>query len=555
MKLSEFETRKATMGGMLAEKGQRLKDKTYLTYLPDRRTFSYGQIDELTRRIGNGLLELGVPYGGHVAVLMENCPEQVLAQWGICRAGLVTVPINTAAKGQLLTYFLTHADCVAVIVERDLLDRIAEVAADVPKLAHVIVADVARGSASSAGRAAQPDPDGTRRSVDFAALLSASDAVPAREPSFKDPAILMYTSGTTGPSKANVFCHAQLIYYGLDVATHHEYVPEDIAYVYLPLFHGNAFLGSTMGCFMADAAIALAPRFSVTNFWADVRESRATLFNCLSSVVNFLWNQPPSSSDRDHEVRRVHLAPVPGNARAFEERFGVTIMSAYALTDFGQGTYYNARSRRDKLGSVGLPRLHVELKIFDDEDQEVGPGVPGEIVMRHKLPWCSTLGYYNAPEATLHSRRNLWFHTGDRGVMDADGYVWFTDRLKDAIRRRGENISAYEVEEAIRSHPDVEDVAVYPVRAQTSEDEVAVSVIAKAGARLDPEDLIRHCDRNLAYFMVPRYVSVVSALPRTINQKIEKHKLRRSAEDDLSALWDRERAGIVVTRKGITVRS
>ena len=233
----------------------------------------------------------------------------------------------------------------------------------------------------------------------------------------------------------------------------------------------------------------------------------------------------------------------------------MTIMSAYALTDFGQGTYYNTKSRRDKLGSVGVPRLHVELKIFDGEDQEVGPGIPGEIVMRHKLPWCSTLGYYNAPEATLASRRNLWFHTGDRGVIDADGYVWFTDRLKDAIRRRGENISAYEVEEAIRSHPDVEDVAVYPVKAESSEDEVAVSVILKPDAKLRPEDLIRHCDRNLAYFMVPRYVRIVDAFPRTINQKIEKHKLRQGAEADLHAFWDREREGIQVTRKGISVRT
>jgi crotonobetaine/carnitine-CoA ligase len=552
MKLAEFDTRNATMGRMLSEKGRRLGSKVFLTHLPDGRTFTYGQIDELTRRIGNGLLGIGIPFGGHVAVLMENCPEQVLAQWGICRAGMVTVPINIGAKGHLLSYFLTHADCVAVIVERALLDRIEEVASLVPKLRHVIVAEIPRAGTPTTHDRSQPR---DTRFIDFNVLLSAPDTVPQQEPSFMDTAILMYTSGTTGPSKANIFCHAQLIYYGLDVATHHEYVPEDIAYVYLPLFHGNAFLGSTMGCFMADAAIAVATRFSTTHFWSDVRKSNATLFNCLSSVVNFLWNQPPSPDDRNHKVWRVHLAPVPGSAREFEERFGVTIMSAYALTDFGQGTYYNTKSRRDKLGSVGVPRLHVELKIFDGEDQEVGPGIPGEIVMRHKLPWCSTLGYYNAPEATLASRRNLWFHTGDRGVIDADGYVWFTDRLKDAIRRRGENISAYEVEEAIRSHPDVEDVAVYPVKAESSEDEVAVSVILKPDAKLRPEDLIRHCDRNLAYFMVPRYVRIVDAFPRTINQKIEKHKLRQGAEADLHAFWDREREGIQVTRKGISVRT
>lgn len=551
MELADFDTRNATMGRVLGEKAQRLGDKVFLTYLPDGRRYTYRQIDDLTRRVGNGLLGIGVPYGGHVAVLMENRPEQILAQWGICRAGMVTVPVNTGAKGHLLAYLLAHADCVAVVVERDLLGRVAEVAPLVPQLRHVVVLDDRREEPSAAPE--HPIP-GEVRCSDFRGLLSAPATPPEREPSFKDTAILMFTSGTTGPSKANIFCHAQLVYYGLDVATHHDYVPDDVAYVYLPLFHGNAFLGSTMGCFMADASIALASRFSVTQFWSDVRRSGATLFNCLSSVVNFLWNQLPSDGDRDHKVQRVHLAPVPGMARDFEERFGVTIMSAYALTDFGMATSYNTRSRRDKLGSVGLPRLHVELKIFDDEDQEVGPGVPGEIVLRHRIPWCSTLGYYKAPEATLASRRNLWFHTGDRGVVDRDGYVWFTDRLKDAIRRRGENISAYEVEEAIRSHPAIEDVAAYPVKAESSEDEVAVSVILKPEAAMAPEDLIRHCDRNLAYFMVPRYVDVVDAFPRTVNQKVEKHKLRRMAEERLDQLWDREREGIEVTRKGVDVR-
>ena len=550
MTLSEWNTRDATMGHMLEDRATRLGSKVFLAYLPDGRTYTYAEIDRLTLRIGNGLLGLGVPYGGHVAVLMENCPEQVLAQWGICRAGMVTVPVNTGAKGHLLTYFLSHADCVAVIVERALLDRIEDVAAEVPLLKHVIVADVVRdGAEASTAPAAS-----AHRHASFDDLLSAPDTAPERAPSFMDTAVLMFTSGTTGPSKANIFCHAQLIYWGWDVAMHHEYGSEDIAYVYLPLFHGNAFLGSTMASFMANASIALTTRFSVTNFWADVRRSGATIFNCLSSVVNYLWNQPTSPEDRNHKVRRVHLAPVPGAAREFEQRFGVTILSAYALTDFGQGTYYNAGSRRDKLGSVGLPRRNVELKIFDEYDQEVGPGVPGEIVMRHGLPWCSTVGYYKAPDATLAARRNLWFHTGDRGVMDEDGYVWFTDRLKDAIRRRGENISAYEVEEAIRSHSAVEDVAVYPVKADASEDEVAVSVIVKAGSVLQQEDLIRHCDRNLAYFMVPRYVELVEAFPRTVNQKIEKYKLRQQAEARLQTFWDREREGIEVTRKGITVK-
>lgn len=557
MKLSDFDIHRASLDEMLTDKAGRIGGKVFLNNLADGRQFTYAQIDEATLRIGNGLLAAGVPFGAHVGVLMENCPEQLLAMWGVCRSGMVTVPINTGAKGQLLTHFLGHSDCVAVIVERGLLDRVKEVAPSLPKLVRIFVADFERADGAVVAEA--PVPDGTYPLPAHTALgsfssLMAAPATPlARPPRFTDTAMLMFTSGTTGPSKANIFCQAQLIYYGVDVGEHHEYVADDIAYVYLPLFHGNAFLGSTMGSFMADGSIALATRFSSTRFWSDVRKSGATIFNCLSSIVNFLWNAPALPDDRRHKVTRVHLAPVPGFALQFEERFGVRILSAYALTDFGMGTYYNFHSRRDKLGSVGLPRANVELRVVDDDDIDMPPGKPGEIILRHKLPWCSTLGYYNAPAATLASRRNLWFHTGDRGVMDEDGYVWFTDRLKDAIRRRGENISAYEVEEAIRSHADVEDVAVYPVKADTSEDEVAVSVILKASATLDEEGLIRHCNRNVAYFMVPRFVEIVTEFPRTPNSKIEKHKLRSRAEADLRALWDRERAGIVVTREGITV--
>ena len=228
----------------------------------------------------------------------------------------------------------------------------------------------------------------------------------------------------------------------------------------------------------------------------------------------------------------------------------MTIMSAFGLTDYCLGAAYNTKSRRDKLGSCGLPRAGIDLRIVDENDFDMAPGEPGEIVMRNNNPWGASLGYYKQPEATAASRRNLWFHTGDRGSMDADGYIWYTDRIKDAIRRRGENISAFEVEEVIRTYPAVSDVAVYPVRAETSEDEVAVTITLKPGANANfsYESLIQYCSHNLAYFMVPRYVHVAKEMPMTLSQKIEKYKLRREAESDLSALWDRERAGITIAR-------
>ena len=546
--LPNWNPRTATLHRVLGERAAQFGDKTFCHWLPTDTRLSYRELDALTLRVGAGLTEAGVPAGAHVAVLMENCLEQLLAIFGPCRHGFVTVPINAAAKGQLLAYFLDHADCAAILVEEGLLARFLEISAQVPRVRHVFVVRPDRGDQDNHEPAAPADDCPPIQ--EFSALQREQPRAPASPPAFSDLAMLMFTSGTTGPSKAIMFSQAQLIYWGSDVAHHHEYTPEDIAYVCLPLFHGNALLGNTMGSLMAGSAIALAPRFSVSRFWSDIRGSGATVFNSVGAVTNFLWKQAPSETDREHRVRRCHLAPVPAFATEFEERFDMKIMSAFGLTDYCLGSAYNTRSRRDKLGSCGLPRAGIDLRIVDADDLDLPPGTPGEIVLRNNNPWGASLGYYKQPEATVQSRRNLWFHTGDRGWIDEDGYVWYTDRIKDAIRRRGENISAFEVEEVIRSHPAVADVAVYPVRADSSEDEVAATVVllANAQASFSFESLLAHCNRNLAYFMVPRYLEIAQTMPRTLSQKIEKYKLRQRAEADISQLWDRELAGIPLNR-------
>jgi crotonobetaine/carnitine-CoA ligase len=546
--LPGYDARTSTIDRVLRDRGQQWGDKTFLNWLPTGTAMSYRQLDELTLRVGSGLAAAGVEVGSHVGVLMENCPEQLLAILGPARCGFVSVPLNAAAKGQLLAYFLNHADCTALIVEEALLSRFLEASEMLPRVHHVFVVRPDRGESKQ--KPSLIDSVGEHVMHEFEGLLDAPALLPDGAPAFSDLAILLFTSGTTGPSKAIMYTHAHFIYWGSDVAFHHEYTPHDIAYVFLPLFHGNALLGSTMGSLMAGASIALTYRFSVSKFWEHIRNSGATVFNGVGAVTNFLWKQAPSPSDLDHQVRRCHLAPVPGFAKGFEERFGMTIMSAFGLTDYCLGAAYNTKSRRDKLGSCGLPRAGIDLRVVDENDFDMAPGEPGEIVMRNNNPWGASLGYYKQPEATSASRRNLWFHTGDRGSIDADGYVWYTDRIKDAIRRRGENISAFEVEEVIRTYPAVSDVAVYPVHAETSEDEVAVTITLKPGEseNFSYESLIKYCSHNLAYFMVPRYVQVAKEMPMTLSQKVEKYKLRREAESDLSALWDRERAGITITR-------
>lgn len=539
--LAQYDPRHATLDALIRERTERGPARPFVTYLPERRTLSYGEFDSLTRRLSAGLDAFGLPPQAHVAVIFENCLEQLIATFGVNRGGRVTVPINASARGELLQYFLAFADCSAVIVEARLYPRVAELQAQLPQLRHVFVANIASRP--------EPVPAWCEQVRPWEELLAAAADAPApRVPGYRDLAMLMFTSGTTGPSKAIMFPHAHITYWGLEVAHHHEYTPEDIAYVFMPLFHGNALLGSTMATLAAGSAMALTHRFSVSRFWDDVRASGATVTNAIGSVVDFLWAQPESPADRQHQLRRFHAVPVPRYGHAFEARFGLSFMSAFGLTDYCLGTSFNTRHPRSKLGSAGTARTNIEVRVVDEEDIEQPAGVPGEIVLRNRVPWAASPGYYKAPEQTLASRRNLWFHTGDRGYLDADGHLFFTDRIKDSIRRRGENISAFEVEEAVRTHPAVQDVAVYAIRAESSEDEVAMSVVLHEGHRCDEEALVRHCAANLSYFMVPRFVEIVTELPMTLSMKVEKYKLRARAEAERGRLWDRNRSSFQPSR-------
>jgi crotonobetaine/carnitine-CoA ligase len=242
------------------------------------------------------------------------------------------------------------------------------------------------------------------------------------------------------------------------------------------------------------------------------------------------------------------MVPVAEFAPQFAERFGVEIVSSYSLTDFGQGTFLQPGYPASKYRSAGKPRTDVELVIMDDDDRIVGPQVAGEICMRTDNPVLGGRGYYKMPEVNAEANRGDWFHTGDRGMLDEDGYLFFVDRKKDAIRRRGENISSWEVEQVIGRHPAVMEVAVYPVRSEMSEDEVMASVVCRQGQTLDPVELVRFCEKHMSYFMVPRFLEFLPALPKTMTEKVQKNVLKKTAEERLGQVWDREKAGVTVNR-------
>ncbi|WP_381155803.1 AMP-binding protein [Streptomyces iranensis] len=312
----------------------------------------------------------------------------------------------------------------------------------------------------------------------------------------------------------------------------------------MPLFHGAAQINISLHAFYAGATVVLGRRFSASRFWDELRTHRVTQFNALGSVLPMLLAQPPSDRDRDHRATKVFAAPAPPQVlHPFEERFGVHVVEGYGLTEI-KNVLYNPLGAR-KAGSLGLPTASSVLEIHDESGQRAAPGRTGEIVYRPRLPDIMFAGYHRDPEATLATMKDLWWHTGDLGYTDEDGYFYFIDRKKDALRRRGENISSHEIESVLLACPGVMAVAAIGTPSELGEDEVLVVVQPEPGHEPDLTKLFAHCDRSMPHFMVPRYYRVVDRLPVTPNGKVRKHQLR---DQGRAGAWDALAAGLAPTR-------
>jgi crotonobetaine/carnitine-CoA ligase len=313
----------------------------------------------------------------------------------------------------------------------------------------------------------------------------------------------------------------------------------------MPLFHINAQIGSIVATIYAGGRVALYQRFSARSFWDEIRNSGATVFLGMGAVGNILAKNPPTLADLENRVRLAVIVPPPDDLEGFERRFGLrVIFETFGMTE---GLIIPPRLHEPrKRGCCGKPIADYEVRIVDDNDRALGPNQTGELVFRPREPYTMMSGYYKMPEATLEAFRNLWFHTGDLGYLDEEGFLFYVGRKKDAIRRRGENISAYEIETVVNEHPAVLESAAIAVPAELGEDDVKIVVVLKPDGKLTPEELIRFCESRMAYFMIPRYVEVVDALPKNPSQRIEKYKLRANALSE--STWDREKAGITLSR-------
>jgi crotonobetaine/carnitine-CoA ligase len=457
--------------------------------------------------------------------------------YGITKMGALEVPVNTAFKGDLLQYILNNAEAETLVVDQQFLERIEFVACELRILKHlIIVPDKGAGESKLLSKF---------KSFSFQELLSSPASLPRVEIAYYDPMAIMYTSGTTGPSKGVVVAHNWGYCAGISPMDGCRLTSSDVLYSCLPCFHMSTQFLTVYPTLLAEATVVLGERFNVDTFWDDMRKYGVTQFQWIGAMFVRLMNQPERPDDADNPVRITWGAPTPEGVREkFEKRFGLKIIDLYGQTEDNIVTYMPYDGPR--YGGCGKPRDIFEIKIFDEYDNELPPGEVGEIVARSKEPYSMMLGYYKMTEETLAAYRNLWFHSGDRGFFDEKGFLHFVDRKKEAIRRRGENISAFEVEKVLNSHPAVLESAVVPIKSPMTEDEVKAVIAVKGGAKLDYEELIHYCEDRMAFLAVPRYIEIKERLPKTSTQRIEKYKLIQEGVNEKT--WDREKAGVKVKK-------
>ncbi|MDQ7971589.1 MAG: AMP-binding protein [Rhodocyclaceae bacterium] len=503
---------------VLAEQAARQGDATWIeTVEGDRWTFSQAWLE--ARQVATWLAGLEVRPGERVAVMMGNHIDFVRAWMGLGLLGATAVLLNTELQGAFLAHQLRNCGARHVIVDGSLLPQVEDVAAVAPKLTHAVVAGAVPRTTS---RLARLDWEGWRTATPHDGAL----------PSAHDISCVMYTSGTSGPAKGVLMPHAHCALYGIGTCTAVELGSRDRYYVTLPLFHANGLLMQLGATLLAGIPAILRSKFSASRWLDDVRRHRATVTNLLGSTAAFVVAQPERSDDAEHHLRAVCVGPnLPAHERALRTRFGIAaVVSGFGMTEVNIPVW--GRTDRSCPGAAGWVRSeHFDVVIADPEtDREVARGQLGEILVRPKVPSGFMAGYLGMPERTVEAWRNLWFHTGDAATMDEDGLLTFVDRIKDCIRRRGENISASEVEAQVASCDGVADVAAYAVPSDIpgAEDELMLAVVPSAGHPLAPEAVLAHADRLLPRFARPEYVRLLESLPRTATGKVQRAVLRQA---------------------------
>jgi crotonobetaine/carnitine-CoA ligase len=524
-----------TVTTVLARAVEQSPDKVFLDFAGE--TYTYAEVWDLSLRRAAGLGRLGVGLGHTVVCILDNTVDAVVSWFAANFLGAVWVPVNTALKGEYLRHHIGDAAAAVVLAESDYAQRILDIAQELPDLKHLVV----RGS---------------MRESSWDSVTSLQAITPEQglaEPVAVTPtdlAMLIYTSGTTGPSKGCMISHNYICNVARNTAVMRN--PAFTLWTPLPTFHLNAAGTSVLATAVNQTTVSIAERFSLSRFWPEIKRSGAQQVSILGIMITLIATMPDTTEMADcfGQIEHAGGAPwTPELVATWKQRFGVRSAgnSVFGLTEASFITS-NQQGLAAPLGASGRRNADFDVRIVDDDDNEVPDGQAGEIIVRPRKPHVMFEGYWRRPEATIAVMRNLWLHTGDIGRFDPDGWFWFVDRKKDYLRRRGENISSYELERTFRTHPDIADVAVHAVPSDLTEDDVKVTAVRRDGADLtEEEQLCRWCLDKLPYFAVPRYIEFRSELPRNATGKVLKHQLRD--EGVTARTWDITSTDIEVVKR------
>jgi crotonobetaine/carnitine-CoA ligase len=523
-----FAPRERTLPVMLARQAERFADRPLVAAGGMRWTFAQTR-DEAAGFAGI-LRAAGIKAGDRIALICSNRLEFLRVFLGCAWIGVVAVPINTASRGHQLQHILAHSGARLLIVEAEFTGNLAYLDFGALPIESIWTID-----------AREPLRVGTLTSTP---LPSAGETCAPAALRPCDMLTILYTSGTTGPSKGVCCPHAQYFWWGVNTAELLELGEHDLLCSTLPLFHTNA-LNTFFQAMLMGIEVCFERRFSASDFYPALARSQATATYVLGAMIPILLSRPLLPEERGHRTR-IALAPgVPARFHAdFTERTGIKLIDGWGSTE--TNFVLGATADRQRPGFIGPVYKGFRARVVDEDDNEVPDGEPGELLVRADEPFAFATGYFAAPEKTVEAWQNLWFHTGDRVIRESDGYYRFVDRIKDAIRRRGENVSSFEVEQVLLSHPAVANAAAFPVCSALAEDEVMAAIVLHPTQRLSYVELIQYCEPRLPYFAVPRYLEFVTELPMTENGKVQKYKLTRRGVT--TAAWDREAAGYKLKR-------
>jgi long-chain acyl-CoA synthetase len=491
---------------LLELRAQEAPDKTFLFSEADGRQFTFIQFVQAVDATARLLSSHGIEKGDIVSLLMPNCVEYIIAYFACWKLGALAGPVNSLLKENEIAFVMNNSEAKAILVNSEFLERIETMRNDLPHLKSIIrFDDVAEATGE---------------------LASSPTNISLSNINAADDAIIIYTSGTTGKPKGCLLTHGNVVANARQISQWLSFTPDDRLLTIMPLFHMNAVSVTTMSALHAGGSTVISPKFSASKFWNIISEYEITSFGSVATMLSMLLNTYPEGVPKGLKTDQLRFAmcgsaPVPAEVmKSFEETFRCPVVEGYGLSESTCRSTFNPPDQR-RPGSCGLP-IGNEMRVFDDDDNEVAHGELGEIVLRGEN---ILKGYYKNPEATLNAFRNGWFHTGDVGYRDPDGFFYIVDRKTDMIIRGGENIYPREIDEVLYQHPAVAAAATIGVPDPLYGEEVAAFVVLKDGFKVGEEELINYCTERLADYKSPKSVHIVKDIPKGPTGKLLKREL------------------------------